>query len=271
MINGLLFDLDGTIIDSELHYDNLNIELLSNYGKKYEPLKEKPLLMGLPNIAYATDIVKRHNLLMTPEEFSELRREKIKQAYREKVKYILGFETFFQKLIKHFNCNKAIVTGCNKENFDLVDARLNLTKLFDGHIIRTDDVGKHKPDPAPFIYAAKKIGVDCKNCLVFEDAPSGIVSGYRAGAKVVALTTTLDKKSLIKHTLEIDPTIEINSLLFINKFNDSSLKKIISYTKKNTEYYSSIAASSNQSFNPFWTSFSFPKTLSILLCVNSII
>ena len=230
MIKGLLFDLDGTIINSEEYYDVANIEIAAEYGKHYDRAT-KPLFMGRPNKEFAEHVVKVCDLPINAETFLKKRREKINYFYREKIDYLIGFESFFDKLTKRFNCKCAIVTACNKENFDISDLRLGLTKKFDGNVIRTDDIGKHKPDPEPFLHAARKLGVDCKNCLVFEDAPSGIVSGYRAGAKVIALTTTLDEATLFDNVRKIEPTIDMNKILIIEGYDEDSLKKVIEFAE----------------------------------------
>jgi mannitol-1-/sugar-/sorbitol-6-phosphatase len=57
-------------------------------------------------------------------------------------------------------------------------------------LVTADDVPAGKPDPAPYLVAAKRLGLDAADCLVFEDAPPGLVAARAAGAQVVALRTT---------------------------------------------------------------------------------
>ena len=57
-------------------------------------------------------------------------------------------------------------------------------------VVTPHDVEIGKPDPAPFLLGAQRLGVDPGDCLVFEDAPAGIVSGTSAGCQVVAVATT---------------------------------------------------------------------------------
>ncbi|KAF8525203.1 HAD-like protein [Hysterangium stoloniferum] len=61
-------------------------------------------------------------------------------------------------------------------------------------LITADDVPKGKPDPAPYLTGAKALGVDPRNCLVVEDAVSGIISGKAAGARVLAVTTSTTRE-----------------------------------------------------------------------------
>ena len=57
-------------------------------------------------------------------------------------------------------------------------------------MIAADDITRGKPDPEPYLLAARRLGVDPAHCVVFEDAPSGLASGRAAGMTTVALTTT---------------------------------------------------------------------------------
>ena len=70
---------------------------------------------------------------------------------------------------------------------------------------------------------------------MFEDAPSGIVSGYRAGAKVIALTTTLNETILFDNVRKIEPNIDMNKVLIIEGYNEDSLKKVIDFVEKSEE------------------------------------
>jgi HAD superfamily hydrolase (TIGR01509 family) len=228
-IRGLLFDLDGVIIDSEQYYDIANSELFSEHGKVFDRDSVKPLFMGRTNKEFAEAMIKQHGLPLSVPEFLEKRKSVINHFYKEKINYLKGFEDFFEALTKKVPCKKAIVTGCAGEQFKLIDSRINLTKKFDGNIFRAEDLGKSKPSPDIYLHAAEKLEVPIKDCVVFEDAPSGIISGYSAGAKVVALTTTLTKNLLIKKTLELDHSISFGKILVIDGFNQDSFNKVIEF------------------------------------------
>jgi len=65
-------------------------------------------------------------------------------------------------------------------------------------MVTSDDVTKGKPFPDPYLAGAAKLGLDPKNCLVVEDAPSGLQSGRDAGAKTLAVCTTHTAEDLAK-------------------------------------------------------------------------
>jgi sugar-phosphatase len=78
-------------------------------------------------------------------------------------------------------------------------AELRLTAAGVGvphHLYTSDEVARGKPDPLPYLTAASALGVDPRDCIVFEDTPAGISSGRAAGATVIALTTTVPRAAL---------------------------------------------------------------------------
>jgi sugar-phosphatase len=82
----------------------------------------------------------------------------------------------------------AIVTSCV---WDLATARIAATGITAPAVMVTaDQVKIGKPDPAPFLLAASRLGVDPADCLVIEDAPAGLASGRAAGASLLALLST---------------------------------------------------------------------------------
>lgn len=88
----------------------------------------------------------------------------------------------------------AIVTSCSAE---LARARQRAAELVVPAVVVTaDDVVAGKPDPEPFLLAARRLGVDPTRCLVVEDAPAGLASGRAAGMTTLALTTTHDVDDL---------------------------------------------------------------------------
>ncbi len=66
-----------------------------------------------------------------------------------------------------------------------------------GVLVSADEVTRGKPDPEGFLAAAARLGVSAADCLVLEDAPAGLAAGQAAGAQVLALTTTLTADELV--------------------------------------------------------------------------
>ncbi len=81
----------------------------------------------------------------------------------------------------------AVVTSATRR---LAEARLAEAGVRPGTLIAADDISRGKPDPEPFLLAARTLGADPARCVVFEDAPAGLTAGRAAGMTTVALTTT---------------------------------------------------------------------------------
>ncbi|EPH45829.1 HAD-IA family hydrolase [Streptomyces aurantiacus] len=81
----------------------------------------------------------------------------------------------------------AVVTSASRR---LAEARLAEVGIRPKTLIAADDITRGKPDPEPFLLAARTLGVDPARCVVFEDAPAGLTAGRAAGMTTVALTTT---------------------------------------------------------------------------------
>ncbi|MFD8547931.1 HAD-IA family hydrolase [Streptomyces sp. NPDC059649] len=81
----------------------------------------------------------------------------------------------------------AVVTSATRR---LAEARLGEVGIRPKKLIAADDITRGKPDPEPFLLAARRLGVDPARCVVFEDAPAGLAAGRAAGMTTVALTTT---------------------------------------------------------------------------------
>jgi mannitol-1-/sugar-/sorbitol-6-phosphatase len=173
----VLFDLDGTLIDSTpaverswLRWaDEFGIEL-TGYGTWH----------GIPAAQIVTT--------MLPEDKWELAVRRIEEIETADVEGILVLPGAAEALASLPGGRAAIVTSCV---WPLAMARLGATGLSAPDVVVTaDQVPVGKPDPAPYLLAAQRLGVDPADCLVVEDAPAGLTSGLAAGAARLAVVTT---------------------------------------------------------------------------------
>ena len=80
----------------------------------------------------------------------------------------------------------AIATSARRTSLSIILDRFDLWSYFDAFVTK-DEVEAEKPDPALFVLAAKKLGVDPSECVVIEDSPKGVIGASRAGMKVIAV------------------------------------------------------------------------------------
>ncbi len=188
-IKGVIFDMDGTMIDNMMVHHRAWQRILAKYGVDL-PLEEvKKRIHGVNK-----EILKREfGDRFTEEDRIKISAEK-EAAYREifkpQLRLIEGLDAFLQQL-KAANIPMAIGTAAPGENADFVMEELQLRSLFPT-VVHAGHVSKGKPDPEVFEKAAAGIGVALKDCLVFEDSPTGAEAIHRGGATAILVTTTHD-------------------------------------------------------------------------------
>ncbi len=232
ILKGLIFDLDGVVIDSEHHRDKVTDKLVKSLGFSYDRDRIKPLMSGKSSVGCMQVLVDEYGLSMSAEQLDAQRRGEIQAIYRDVIPFVPGFLDFYQQLLAKFDVPVAVATGCDPDYFELVDKRLGITELFGRHIYHSDIIGQPKPAPDVFIHTAKQIGVDCSECRIFEDAPNGIAAGLRANSQVVALTRTFSRDILMESTARIlgyQP--ESQRLLFIDSYEQDSLDTVIKFVE----------------------------------------
>lgn len=185
--NGVIFDLDGTlIVNMQYHllaWERLVKEMggvLSGeelFGELYG--KNEEVIVRLFGNNFSAE-----KLL----ELSHLKERYYREMYLPNVALIAGAKSFFELLIIE-KIPIAIATASMKMNVDLIVDVLEIREYFDA-IITADDVTFSKPNPESFLKAAAAIGVSPENCLVFEDVPKGVQSAANAGMQAVVLTTS---------------------------------------------------------------------------------
>ncbi|CAH1002371.1 Beta-phosphoglucomutase [Neolewinella maritima] len=186
---GILFDLDGTLVDNMMVHHRAWQRKLSELGLEYSLERVKEEIHGV-NL----EILER----LFGDRYSHDDRVKIawdKEAtYRDifapelTEKTVGGALEFIRKAYAQ-DVPLAIGTAGPKENAFFVIDGLGIREMM-GHIVHSGMVTNGKPDPEVFQQAADGIGVDLKNCLIFEDSVTGARAANNAGCPVVVLTTT---------------------------------------------------------------------------------
>lgn len=176
----ILFDLDGTLIDSMTLHNQTWIEVLSKYNCSMTPeiLTE---YTGVPNFKTVQIFNERFHWKLDPQKITN---EK-EAAFLKKLPHVQAIDLVIEVVKQNLNkVPMAVVTGSAKEPAIKILKNLNLEKYF-ASIITAADTQKHKPDPEPFLLGAEKLKVKPKDCLVFEDGALGIKAAHAAGMRVI--------------------------------------------------------------------------------------
>jgi beta-phosphoglucomutase len=193
MIRGVLFDLDGVIVDT-LHYHylawNYMFERLGGIVSEHTILLHEGR-----NSREILPILMNETGVSIPEEQQAAFIEE-KRAYYRSIVHVHQYAGAFEVIdeLKNRGYKVALVTACAFKN---MQHSLNPEQQahFD-FIITGDEVPRAKPFPDPYLTASRQIGVQPKECIVVENAPLGIDAAKNAGMYCVAIETTLGKEYL---------------------------------------------------------------------------
>jgi sugar-phosphatase len=173
----VLFDMDGTLIDSTPVVVRSWVTWALERGIDPKRLEGHH---GVP----AAQIVRG----LVPEPEVEAAVARINALELADVEGITVLPGALEAVAALPEARRAIVTSCVRP---LAAARIAASGLLAPSVVVTaDDVPTGKPDPAPYLLGARRLGVDPASCLVVEDAPSGLLSAQAAGAATLAVTTT---------------------------------------------------------------------------------
>jgi len=193
MNKAVIFDMDGTIIDSIPSNHKVWNELL-------EPSNINLSLNEFLEMAGEGDFFKllyKKGFKGDKEKTLEKRDTLLLAKFEEKAPPLIdGFPELFED-IRDFGLKTAIATSKPRVVVDAILKDYSFLKNFD-EIVTGDDVTKSKPAPNIFSKAAKKLGVHPQNCLVFEDSPAGIKAAKAADMHYIALATTYSDEKLEK-------------------------------------------------------------------------
>lgn len=188
MIEALIFDMDGTIVDNMQVHTAVWLELLADYGVTMTPLEFQAATAGNTNAQLLRALV---NPAMSDAEVAAIAHEK-ETRYREQFRPFLqplaGLEPLLQQA-QQANVTLAVATAANQPNIEYVLDGLNLRHYF-ATVVGADDVAHGKPEPDLFLLVAERLNLRPETCLVFEDSLAGLEAARRAGMQAVAVTTS---------------------------------------------------------------------------------
>ena len=209
MIKCLIFDCDGTLVDSE-YLCNLGLEIqLRNYGVESSAHEMMEKYRGGKLAEILQSIEKEHNILLKENFVSEYR-ELVNKLFENELNPCEGVLRFLSQ-------NTLSICVASSGPTKKINKALEITglkKYFGDNIFSSYEINSWKPDPDIFLYAAKRMGMNPDECLIIEDSIKGIESGLAAGMKTVLFDpmNRFDNISGVQNIDKMDKLMDIISV-----------------------------------------------------------
>jgi beta-phosphoglucomutase len=194
MIKGVLFDMDGVLVDSEPFICKAAIMMFKELGVKVMPEDFHPFV-GMGENRYIGGVAEAYGVTVDIEKVKARTYEIYEQIVSGNLSALPGVHKFIAKCRKR-GFRLALATSADRVKMEVNLSEIGLTPSDFNYIVNGLDVKNKKPSPDIYLKAAEKIGLEPYECLVVEDAVSGIKAAKAAGCRCLALTTSFDEKFL---------------------------------------------------------------------------
>ncbi len=179
----VLFDMDGTLIDSEHHWLSSEQELAASWGANWTS-DDGEALIGM-SLYQSTKLIKEKlGIDLTPDQITEILTDAVIAKLDAQIVWRPGVLELMADL-KANGVKTALVTMSMRRMALSVAAKLPVGE-FDV-VVAGDDVTNGKPHPEPYLLAAEQLGVSVKDCIAFEDSVTGLTSAEASGAIAIGI------------------------------------------------------------------------------------
>ncbi len=185
-LKAVLFDLDGTLIDSEHFHYECWIDILKEFNVSitYEDWIKN--YAGIPLPSNCENLRNRFNLDIPLAELIEWRERLSAEGFANRDIQLMPFASEAITFYKAQGLMLAVVTASPRVDVDLIFNRNGLAHYFNTMVTRTD-VTQTKPDPECYLLACERLGIEKQECIVFEDTINGLRAAKAAGLKCLVV------------------------------------------------------------------------------------
>jgi HAD superfamily hydrolase (TIGR01509 family) len=183
VIDGVVFDLDGLLLDSEQVWDAAREELARERGGRWHDNAQRDM-MGMSSPEWSRYM---HDVIGLPEPPEEINREVVRRLeaiYRERLPVIPGAREAVERIGARWPL--ALASSSNRELIDLALELLGVAGLFRA-TVSSEQVSRGKPAPDVYLEAARRLGVEPTRAAAVEDSHNGIRAAKAAGMRVIAI------------------------------------------------------------------------------------
>jgi HAD superfamily hydrolase (TIGR01509 family) len=226
MLAAILFDLDGTIVNTDpIHYRAWQ-EMLSSYGIEIDETFYKSRISGRLNPEIVKDILPQLSAA-EGQKFAD-EKEALFRKLAPDLKPLNGFSELLTWTDTH-QLKRALVTNAPRLNAEFMLEVLGIKEAFH-KVVLADDCIAGKPDPAPYQVALNKLGITAEQAIALEDSPSGIRSAVGADIRTIGIASTHEPQVLqdIGAFMAIPDFTDLQLWTFLNSLLEPDLSAIAS-------------------------------------------
>jgi len=208
----VLFDNDGVLVDSEPISNRLLAAYLTELGHptSYEDSLRDYMGSAMHRVH---DLVEERSGLRLPADFDDVFHARVFAAFERELKPVVGAVEVLEKLAVD-GVPYCVASSGSHERIRVGHRTTGLDRWFDdSRIFSAEDVGRGKPAPDLFLYAAERMGVEPDRCVVVEDSPLGVRAAVAAGMDVYGFTAMTPAERLVGATQLFDDMGELSGLL----------------------------------------------------------
>ncbi|MET8024630.1 HAD family hydrolase [Streptomyces avermitilis] len=208
----VIFDNDGVLVDSEPLSNTLLAAYLTELG---HPTSYEESLRDYMGAAMhrVHDLVQERTGQRLPDDFDEVFHGRVFAAFERELEPVAGAVDILEKLTAD-GVPYCVASSGSHERIRVGYRKTGLDRWFeDGRIFSSQDVGRGKPAPDLFLYAAERMGVPPKRCVVVEDSPLGVQAAHAAGMDVFGYTAMTPAAKLADATQLLSDLGELADLL----------------------------------------------------------
>jgi HAD superfamily hydrolase (TIGR01509 family) len=210
VVEAVIFDMDGVIVDSEPLHERAFLDIFAELGHGESHGIHFPDYYGKSDRSVWRDFIARHGTPRSLEELLDWKRRRFTTMLRDEQPIFDGLPDLLDQLAPQYRL--AIASGSEHPVIDEVLSLKQLRRFFPV-TVSSQDVVHGKPAPDTFLRAAELLGVKPATCCVIEDSVAGVTGALAAGMQVIAITNSLPAEQLTAATCVVQTYEQIHALL----------------------------------------------------------
>ncbi len=183
MIQAVVFDMDGLLVDSEPYWFQARDRVAVSVGKRWTA-EDARAMMGVSTGEWVSYMIRRLELNRPPAEVQELVVEQLANLYRERIPFLPGAVRAVELAAENFRT--ALASGSHRRLIDIVLNDPQMRGRFQ-LVVCGDEVPRGKPAPDIYLEAARRLDLSPEECVCVEDSGNGIRAGRAAGMRVITV------------------------------------------------------------------------------------